>query len=124
MNRHDVDARDAMRGGSESTLDDFCEMVEWTAERFGIDAVGFGTDFHAGHSPDANHLVAVRDAGPGRARCRARSRTGRTGSTARPWFPGSAGRVERRGFSSEDLRKLAGNNWLRLFRESFGPMPA
>ena len=33
-----------MRGGSNATLDNFCDMVEWTVDKFGINAVGFGTD--------------------------------------------------------------------------------
>lgn len=32
--------------------------------------------------------------------------------------------LKSRGFSDDDLRKIAGGNWMRLFRESFGPMPA
>ena len=39
-------------------------------------------------------------------------------------FPGVLDGLRRRGFSGDDLRKIAGGNWLRLFRESFGPMPA
>ena len=112
-----------MRGGAAATLDDFCEMVEWTAERFGVDAVGFGTDFHAGHSPDA--IIWWR---AGRW-----ARSSPVQGTLARWpdwfdspaqFPGVLEGLRRRGFSGEDLRRIAGGNWLRLFRESFGPMPA
>ena len=112
-----------MRVGSASTLDDFCEMVEWTAERFGIDAVGFGTDFHAGHSPDA---ITWWRAGRW-------ARSSPVQGTLARWpdyfdsparFPGVLDALRRRGLSEDDLRKFAGGNWLRLFRDSFGPMPS
>ena len=109
-----------MRGGSASTLQDFCEMVEWTAERFGIDVVGFGTDFNTGHPPEA---ITWWRAGRW-------ARASPLAGVLASWppyfdspakFPGVLAALRERGFSGEDLRKIAGGNWLRLFRDSFGP---
>jgi hypothetical protein len=37
-----------MKGGTDSTLDIFLDMVAWTVDLIGIDAVGFGTDYYDG----------------------------------------------------------------------------
>ncbi len=114
-----------MRGGSNSTLDDYCEMIEWTVERAGIDAVAFGTDFNTGHPVEA---VTWWRAGRW-----ARESPLKAPSVFSPWpewfqsptaFPGIIDALRGRGFSDVDVRKIAGENWLRLFRESFVPMAA
>lgn len=114
-----------MRGGSSATLDDFCDMVEWTAERMGIDTVAVGTDFYTGHPVE---IVTWWRAGRW-----ARESPLKAPSEFSLWpdwfrspadFPRVIDALGRRGFSDEDVRKVAGGNWLRLFRDSFGPMPA
>ena len=93
------------------------------AERFGIDSVGCGTDFHAGHSPDAiTWWRAGRRARSSSVQGTLARRTDGFDSPA--GFPGVLDGLRRRGFSGDDLRMIAGGNWLRLFRGSFGPMPA
>ena len=113
-----------MRGGSKASLDDFCDMVEWTAEHMGIDAVGFGTDFYTGHPVEVLTWW--------RAGRWARESPLKAPSVFSPWpdwflspeaFPNVVVALKGRGFSGEDVAKIAGGNWLRLFRESFGPMP-
>ena len=110
-----------MRGGGGSTLEDFCEMVEWTVERFGIDAVGFGTDFNKGHPPEA---ITWWRAGRW-------ARASPLAGVLAVWpdwfdspekFPSVLEALKNRGFSAEDLTKIAGGNWLRFFRDSFAPM--
>ncbi len=113
-----------MRGGSKASLDDFCDMVEWTAEHMGIDAVGFGTDFYTGYPVEVLTWW--------RAGRWARESPLKAPSVFSPWpdwfpspeaFPNVVVALKGRGFSGEDVAKIAGGNWLRLFRESFGPMP-
>lgn len=105
-----------------TALADFCRMVEWAAERFGIEAVAFGSDFHAGHPQD---VVTWWRAG----------RWARESPLAAPsvlatwpdWFPSPAAfpavleGLRQRGFGEDDLARLAGGNWLRLFAATFGP---
>ena len=105
-----------------TALADFCRMVEWAAERFGIDAVAFGSDFHAGHPQD---VVTWWRAG----------RWARESPLAAPsvlatwpdWFPSPAAfpavleGLRQRGFGKDDIARLAGGNWLRLFAATFGP---
>ncbi len=112
-----------MRGGSNATLDDFCDMVAWTAERIGIDAVALGTDFYTGYPVE---IVTWWRAGRW-----ARESPLKAPSEFSPWpdwfrspadLPGVIDALRRRGFSEADVRKVAGGNWLRLFGDSFGPM--
>lgn len=105
-----------------TSLADFCRMVEWAAERFGIGAVAFGSDFHAGHPED---VVTWWRAG----------RWARESPLAAPsvlavwpgWFPSPAAfpavldGLRQRGFREDDIARIAGGNWLRLFAATFAP---
>ncbi len=100
-------------GGNSCTLELFSEMVEWTAERIGIDHISIGTDLYLGHEPDV-------------------LKWWRTGRWAREpaikisglpefpeWmktpaqFPIIGEGLARRGFSEEDCNKVLGDNFLR-----------
>ena len=111
-----------MRGGSNSTLEDFTNMVAWCVEKFGIDSVGFGTDFNKGHREE---MVTWWRAGRW-----ARLSPLKAPSKLSPWpdwfktpaqFPGVLDALRAKGFSEEELAKVCGGNWLRLFRASFHP---
>ena len=110
-----------MKGGSNCTLDTFLEMVSWTVDLIGIDHVGMGTDFYDGWPVSQ---IKWWRAG----RWARESAVPIKGFSEWPsWFrspvdfPNILGGLETRGFSSADIAKIAGGNWLRLFRESFGP---
>jgi len=112
-----------MRGGSNSTIDDFTEMVLWCVEKFGINHVGFGTDFHKGH---AESLITWWRAGRW-----ARESPLKAPSKLSSWpewfktpnqFPEILDALRAKGLLEEDLAKICGKNWLRLFRESFSPI--
>lgn len=110
-----------MKDGSNCTLDTFLDMASWTVDAMGIDAVGFGTDFYTGW-PESE--IKWWRAG----RWARESAVPIKGFSAWPeWFPSPVAfpavidGLERRGFSSEEIAKIAGGNWLRLFRESFQP---
>jgi microsomal dipeptidase-like Zn-dependent dipeptidase len=111
-----------MRGGSDCTLDTFLDMIDWTVNLIGIDAVGFGTDFYAGW-PESE--IKWWRAG----RWARESAVPIKGFSAWPqWFPSPAAfpqiiaGLEARGFNSEQVAKIAGGNWLRLFRDGFQPV--
>jgi len=110
-----------MKGGSNATLDDFLDMLSWTVERIGIDHVGFGTDFYDGW-PES--VIKWWRAG----RWSRESAIPIKGFSDWPaWFRSSAdfGNIiegmEKRGFSSDEIAKIAGGNWLKMFREGFRP---
>jgi membrane dipeptidase len=110
-----------MRGGSNCTLEDFTDMVAWMVNLVGIDAVGLGTDYYEGWPVSE---IKWWRAG----RWARESAVPIVGFSSWPsWFqspvdfPNLFEALERRGFSATELDKIAGGNWLRLFRESFVP---
>lgn len=110
-----------MRDGSDCTLDTFLDMIAWTVDLIGVDHVAIGTDFYDGW-PESE--IKWWRAG----RWARESAVPIKGFSAWPqWFkssvdfPSVIGALGRRGFSEDEVAKIAGGNWLRLFRESFVP---
>lgn len=110
-------------GGSDLSLETFLDMVCWTIERIGVDHVAFGTDYHVGY-PDS--ILKWWRAG----RWARESPVPITGGLVSwpEWFrspahfPGILEGLAGRGLSAEEIDKIASGNWLRLFRETFGPV--
>jgi membrane dipeptidase len=110
-----------MRGGSNCTLEDFTDMVAWMVDLVGIDAVALGTDYYEGWPVSE---IKWWRAG----RWARESAVPIVGFSSWPsWFqspvdfPKIFEALERHGFSATEVDKIAGGNWLRLFRESFVP---
>eukprot|EP01042_Synura_sphagnicola_P035852 gene35852-45888_t len=74
----------------KATLPQYCDHVEYLAGRIGHDRIGIGSDFFGGLNPEG-----LEDA-----------------ST----FPAVIAELIRRGWSDENLTKLAGGNMLRVMR--------
>jgi membrane dipeptidase len=111
-----------MKDGSDCSLDTFLDMVAWTVDLVGIDVVGIGTDFYDGW-PESE--IKWWRAG----RWARESAVPIKGFSKWPtWFrspvdfPNILNGLESRGFSDEEIGKIAGGNWLRLFRQSFSPL--
>jgi membrane dipeptidase len=110
-----------MKNGSDCTLDTFLDMVSWTVDLVGADYVGFGTDFYDGW-PESQ--IKWWRAG----RWARESAIPIKGFSKWPsWFqspvdfPNILEGLEKRGFSAEEIAKIAGGNWLKLFRDGFAP---
>jgi microsomal dipeptidase-like Zn-dependent dipeptidase len=108
-----------MRGGSAASLDTFIDMVKWTVDQIGIDAVGFGSDFYTGWPED---VLKWWRAG----RWARESAIPLRGFSSWPeWFrsptayPAIVKRLAKRGFSPDEVAKIAGGNWMRLFGDGF-----
>ncbi len=111
-----------LRADGEATLDDFVDAIGHTLNVVGEDHVGIGTDFMQGHGAD--YLAYLR------------SHQGRgpliTPLPEKPLaqtpegldrvadFPRITEAMERRGWSEERIRKVLGENWLRLLHEVWG----
>jgi len=111
-----------MRDGSNCTLDTFLDMIAWTVDLVGADAVGLGTDYYNGW-PESE--IKWWRAG----RWSRESAVPIKGFSAWPsWFkspadsPNIVRGMQSRGFRPAEIAKIAGGNWLRLFRESFVPL--
>jgi len=115
-----------LRNGSNCTLREFCNMVSDTAELMGIDNIGVGSDL-CQNQPDSvvewmrnGRWSKAMDFGEGSA--------SNAGFPQQPdWFQNSmhyenlASGLADIGFSSEDVAKVMGKNWLRFMSQSFGP---
>ena len=115
-----------LRGGSDCTLQSFCEMVADTAERFGIEHIGIGSDL-CQDQPDSvvewmrnGRWTTDRDFGEGSA--------DNPGFPDQPsWFrdsrdfPNINSGLKQVGFDDSAVCALMGNNWLRFFERSFVP---
>ena len=116
-----------LKGKSDCTLESFCQMVADTADLMGVDHIGIGTDL-CQDQPDAivewmrvGRWTKEIDYGEGSATD--------AGFPAMPtWFQNSAdfNNIEQGlrdvGLSGDDVAKIMGENWLRFFDDSFGPV--
>jgi microsomal dipeptidase-like Zn-dependent dipeptidase len=105
--------------GRACTLSRFAEMVAWTVERVGVEHVGIGSDFCAGHSDET--MLWWRT---GRW---SREPVVQLDPVSFPdWmptpaqFPALQGGLAGVGFESEEISLIMGGNWLRVFAETFG----
>ena len=117
-----------LHGGSDCSLDDFCRMIADTADKMGIDHIGFGSDLCQDQPDNVVEWMRVGrwtkkiDYGEGSA--------SNAGFPEMPsWFQDNRhwGNIldglAKTGFSSHDIAKIAGLNWLEFFRRSFDPLP-
>jgi membrane dipeptidase len=78
----------------QATLDDYVNQIDYIVKRIGIDHVGVGTDFNHGAG-----IVGFNDEGEA---------------------PNITRELVRRGYSEDDIRKIWGGNFLRVFRSVEG----
>ncbi|MGD9944018.1 MAG: membrane dipeptidase [Burkholderiaceae bacterium] len=117
--------RNMTRNGAKTTLDEFCDMVAWTVDRIGIDAVALGSDYCPGHprtvrtwwrfarwsreaAPAEQMQIAPHEGWPDWVRSPAE-------------FPTIADGLARRGFQPQEIAAFMGQNWLRLYDDTFTP---
>lgn len=74
----------------KATLAQYCDHLDYLARRIGFDHVGIGSDFFGGAVPEGLEDTST--------------------------FPGLIAELIRRGWSEQDLEKLAGGNMLRVMR--------
>ncbi len=108
-------------GGVDCTLELFCDMAARTAERFGIEHIGIGSDLYIGQP--AEKLLWWRA-----GRWAREPLVPITGMPDFPeWFrspadfPNIARGLQERGFKPEEIEAVMGGNWLRFFTEVFEP---
>jgi membrane dipeptidase len=105
------------------TLDQFIAHIDALVERVGIDHVGFGIDYYWGQAGVASDEEAMKSYRDG-------VHAGRLGSAYPPpphhypagietpkTLPKLTHRLLERGYSAVDVRKILGQNWLRVMRE-------
>ena len=115
-----------LKDGSNCTLRDFCEMIARTAETYGVEHLGIGTDLCQDQPDSVVEWMRV-------GRWTKEIDYGE-GSAAAPGFPPMPswfndnrdfGNIEDGlkavGMSDEEVAAVMGGNWYRFFAENFGP---
>lgn len=114
-----------LKGGSDCTLRQFCEMAAEAASRYGADRIGIGSDLCQGQ-PDSvvawmreGRWTKKRDFGEGSAAA--------PGIPPQPAFfrdnrdfPGLAEGLAEVGFDAAEVAGIMGGNWMALFDRVFG----
>ncbi len=118
-----------LRGKSDCTVDDFCQMVATAAERFGVQHFGIGSDL-CQDQPDSivewmrvGRWTKEIDYGEGSAHA--------PGFPPQPeWFRDNRdfdsieSGLRAAGFNSTEIAGLMGGNWHRFFTDNFTPAHA
>ncbi|MEL6465548.1 MAG: membrane dipeptidase [Pseudomonadota bacterium] len=115
-----------LKDGSECNLQSFCEAVARTAEKFGTDRIGIGSDLCQDQSDSVVEWMRV-------GRWSKEIEYGE-GSAAKPGFPPQPkwfrdnrdfGNIEQgllsTGMSDAEVEGIMGGNWYRFYAENFGP---
>jgi len=115
-----------LAGGSACTLQSFCEMIARTAERFGPDCLGIGSDLCQDQPDQVVEWMRVGrwtkgiDYGEGSAAS--------PGFPAQPsWFCDNRDfdaledGLAATGLGREEVAGIMGKNWYRFYAENFGP---
>jgi microsomal dipeptidase-like Zn-dependent dipeptidase len=115
-----------LKGGTNCTLDSFCEMIARTAELMGVSQIGIGSDLCQDQPDSVVEWMRVGrwtkdiDYGEGSA--------ANAGFPPMPsWFQDNrhfdaiATGLHKQGFSQADVAGIMGENWLNFYDASFGP---
>ena len=112
-----------MKGGSDASLKTFCDMICWTVDLVGVDHVGFGTDFYTGW-PETEIVWwrAGRFARQSPVAISPKFAEWPTWFRSPADFPKAVEGLTKRGFNSDEMAKLLGGNWMRMFKRTWAPV--
>jgi microsomal dipeptidase-like Zn-dependent dipeptidase len=116
--------RNMTRNGAATTLEEFGDMVAWTIDRIGVDSVGIGTDYCPGHPRSVR--TWWRYARWSRENAPAEQMKVAPHEGWSEWMTNPSGlhnivaELRRRRFGENDIEKMVGGNFLRIFRANFG----
>ncbi|MFF8955632.1 dipeptidase [Streptomyces sp. NPDC014894] len=109
--------------GVACSVGEFCDMVAYTADLIGVDHVGLGSDYYAGQGDEELHWWR-------QGRWSRKPMVPISGPVEFPeWFAAGSGyaavlkELRTRGFSEQEVERISGGNWLRMFDEGFAAGP-
>ncbi len=120
--------RNMTKRGAATTLEEFGDMIAWTVERIGVDAVAIGSDYCPGHTGAVR--TWWRYARWSRESAPAEQMTMAPHEGWSDWVRTPAGlcniirELVRRGFAEDEIEKMMAGNWMRLFAQTFNPARA
>ncbi len=107
-----------LKNGINSSVEDYVEAIEYIVNIAGIDQVGIGTDFTQGHD-QAFFEWLTHDKGYARRLTRFGEIINPEGIRSVGEMPNLTQALLRRGFSEHDVKKILGENWLRVLADAW-----
>lgn len=108
-----------LKRGIDSTVDDYAEAIEYVMNLAGEDAVGIGTDFTQGHDKGFFEWL-THDKGYARRLTDFGKIVNPLGIRTVGEFPNLTETLVKRGMPERVVRKVMGENWLRVLGEVWG----
>ena len=108
-----------LKKGIESTIDDYAEAIEYVMNIVGEDAIGIGTDFTQGHDQTFFEWL-THDKGYARRLTNFGKIVNPLGIRTVGEFPNLTETLLKRGMPERVVRKIMGENWVRVLRDVWG----
>ncbi|MDW5378333.1 dipeptidase [Halomonas sp. HP20-15] len=108
-----------LRAGIDATVDDYVEAIEYVMNIVGEDAIGIGTDFTQGQDQDFFEWL-THDKGYARRLTNFGTIVNPHGIRTIGEFPNLTEALLKRGLSERQVRKIMGENWVRVLRDVWG----
>lgn len=108
-----------LKRGIDATVEDYIEAIDYVVNLIGEDAVGIGTDFTQGYSVDFFDWL-THDKGRYRRLTNFGKVVNPEGIRTIGEFPNLTDAMARAGWSEARIRKIMGENWVRVFRDVWG----
>ncbi|HVE05932.1 MAG TPA: dipeptidase [Paraburkholderia sp.] len=108
-----------LKRGIDATVEDYVEAIDYVVNLIGEDTVGIGTDFTQGYTVDFFDWI-THDKGRYRRLTNFGKVVNPEGIRTIGEFPNLTHAMERAGWSETRIRKIMGENWVRVFRDVWG----
>ena len=107
-----------LKNGLKSTLVDYIDCIEDLIERVGIDHTAIGTDFTQNQSPDFYEWIFMQQGTKSVGKNpMPDSYQALSGLESPDKMRNISTELEKRGYTREDIVKIIGGNWLKLFEK-------
>jgi membrane dipeptidase len=108
-----------LRKGTQSTVADYVEAIDYVIDLVGEDSVGIGTDFTQGHDRAFFEWI-THDKGTGRKLTEFGDIVNPAGIQTIGDYPNLTAAMLRAGWAAGRIRKVMGENWIRVLRDVWG----
>ena len=108
-----------LRAGTDATVEDYVEAMDYVIDLVGEDCVGFGTDFTQGQD-QAFFDWLMHDKGDGRELTAFGKIVNPLGIRTIGQYPNLTATMQTRGWSDAKVQKVMGENWVRVLKEVWG----
>ncbi|MEW6339821.1 MAG: dipeptidase [Paraburkholderia sp.] len=108
-----------LKRGIDATVEDYVEAIDYVVNLIGEDTVGIGSDFTQGYTVDFFDWI-THDKGRYRRLTNFGKVINPEGIRTIGEFPNLTAAMEKAGWSETRIRKIMGENWVRVFRDVWG----